>query len=571
MKQNFGLRSYVAILAGFVVLTFALHFVTSDSFAHPGQGQERILNKRSWPNEPVKIKLVKTKRGAVKLGEKFSEGDDWFKGLRLTIQNVSAKPIAYLSVNLGFLRPENETGLPLSYTIQYGRHSPRYVGRESEVVVSKEYRPIPPGGLVDITISDQDYDTIKSSLETAGFVAGVKAIDVILGEVIFDDGSSWQTSKSSHHTSKLSLLNAPAVSNARDPPRFWISFSIAWKANSLSPKGSWGVPSPALDDPCGVATSPHSFACPNTAGLCQYSTVYLDENTEDQPDKIEPRIATCVIVDGGAPCAGQQHLINIRSPCVPPCDWAVCEDVNAEPLNSCYGCPEDYDQFGSCCYPSGGGCMNKGQCYCSYADVYNCQQSGHTYNPDVCMCDPDTPIIIDVAGDGFALTNAADGVNFDLNRDGIKEKVSWTRATTDDAFLTLDLNGNGIIDDGKELFGNSSVQPSPPAGASRNGFLALALYDRVANGGNDDGVVDKRDSVFAKLRLWQDANHNGNSEAWELHNLPELSVASIALDYKTSKRTDEFGNQFRYRAKVDDAKHSHVGRWAWDVFLLSSP
>ena len=69
------------------------------------------------------------------------------------------------------------------------------------------------------------------------------------------------------------------------------------------------------------------------------------------------------------------------------------------------------------------------------------------------------------------------------------------------------------------------------------GFLALALYDRVANGGNDDGVVDKRDSVFAKLRLWQDANHNGNSEAWELHNLPELSVASIALDYKTSKRT----------------------------------
>jgi hypothetical protein len=211
MNRCFSFRLYLTIAAASVFLISALCFVASDSLAGAGQGQDRILNKRSWPNEPVKIKLVKTKRGAVKLGEKFSDGDDWFKGLRLTIQNVSAKPIAYLSVELGFLRPENETGFPLGYTIQYGRHSPRYLGRESEVVVSKEYRPIPPGGLVDITISDQDYDIIKSSLAQAGFVAGVKTIDAILGEVIFDDGSSWKRSKSSHHTSKLSLLKAPAV------------------------------------------------------------------------------------------------------------------------------------------------------------------------------------------------------------------------------------------------------------------------------------------------------------------------------------------------------------------------
>ncbi len=176
--------------------------------------------------------------------------------------------------------------------------------------------------------------------------------------------------------------------------------------------------------------------------------------------------------------------------------------------------------------------------------------------------------MVDVLGNGFSLTGYAGGVDFDLNNDGFPEHLSWITAGSDDSWLALDRNYNGVIDGGRELFGNVTPQPPPPAGEELNGFLALAEYDTAGFGGNSDGRINQQDTVFGRLRLWRDENHNGISESCEMKTLPQLGLRKIDLDYRSSRRTDEFGNRFKYRAKVRDAQDAQLGRWAWDVYLV---
>lgn len=157
------------------------------------------------------------------------------------------------------------------------------------------------------------------------------------------------------------------------------------------------------------------------------------------------------------------------------------------------------------------------------------------------------PVLIALDEGRLEMTDLAGGVRFDVNRDGTAERNSWPAPSSSWAFVVRDRNHNGRIDDGGELFGNYTKQyldEKPP-----NGYAALAVYDRLENGGNGDGVLDDRDTIFSSLLLWTDANHDGVSQAEELIPLA-LRIEEIGLDYKESRSRDRYGNEFRYRGKV---------------------
>ena len=248
----------------------------------------------------------------------------------------------------------------------------------------------------------------------------------------------------------------------------------------------------------------------------------------------------------GAHCLGAQDCDDFHYYVNPGTDW------DQDGYDSCFDC-QDNDPW-----------VNPGADPC-FQDVGTSSTDKNCNGlPDWYECNA-SPILIDVAGDGFALTGGAGGVIFDLDGDGTPERLSWTSAGSDDAWLALDRDGDGTIDDGRELFGNFT--PQPPS-ATPNGFLALAEYDKPPQGGNGDGVIDIRDAGFPSLRLWQDANHDGVSQPRELHPLASLHVASISLDYREVRRRDRHGNQFRYQATVTGTGRRVTRRLAYDVFLV---
>ena len=204
--------------------------------------------------------------------------------------------------------------------------------------------------------------------------------------------------------------------------------------------------------------------------------------------------------------------------------------------------------------------MDNATCSCP-GESPSCEENSGGYFPN--CSNSCTPIALDAFNQGFKFTDIGHGVKFRVNANGPLLQMSWPDQTARNGWLALDRNGNGVIDDFTELFGNMTPQPRS---SDSNGYLALAVFDDPQNGGNGNGVIDPGDSVYQHLRIWVDDNHNGVSEPDELHTLADLGIYRIGLRYWRADYTDENGNKFRYRAKTWDAGGKGDNR-SYDVVL----
>ena len=186
-------------------------------------------------------------------------------------------------------------------------------------------------------------------------------------------------------------------------------------------------------------------------------------------------------------------------------------------------------------------------------ELWNCFDS----QPDFSRAEQDaSPIVIDLDGDGVKTLARAAGRHFDLDNSGFAEQTAWVDGA--DGLLVRDLDGNGQIESGAELFGNHTALADGTMAA--DGYAALAEHDD-----NGDGLIDAKDPIWRELQVWRDENSDAHSTEAELYPLADFDITAISLAAKRVSETDAAGNRISHRGTVTLADGS--SRDAADVWF----
>jgi hypothetical protein len=274
--------------------------------------------------------------------------------------------------------------------------------------------------------------------------------------------------------------------------------------------------------------------CGNPTSSCPSGTQYTGCASGNNPWFQAPTSSECCLPSGD-PCN--------QGTC---CSGLIC--LSSNECGRCIGtgqtCGNDYDCCSQNC--TGGKCSK-----CSPG----CIQNGNE-----CSC---CPIVLDTTGHGFKLTDIAHGVYFRWEPEGPKYAMSWTDPAGGNGWLVLP-DKDGGVHDASNLFSSSTPQPKT---AAPNGYIALAVYDLPSEGGNSNGWIDPGDKIYSKLRVWIDANQDGEAQPEELHTLDQLGVKRIGLRYHLAEKVDQYGNVFRYLSQVLDQSDPK----AYDVWIKVNP
>jgi len=166
-----------------------------------------------------------------------------------------------------------------------------------------------------------------------------------------------------------------------------------------------------------------------------------------------------------------------------------------------------------------------------------------------------SPLVLDLDDDGqFTIGLAQSSVTFDLNGDGVMENVGW--ASANDGLLAIDLNSDGIINDGSELFGEAFGLGDGTR--AKDGFAALSSLDS-----NQDGKISATDNAFSQLKVWRDADSDGQTDAGELSSLMDMGIESLDLSgvwSPTAENANVVGITSSYTT-TDGSTHQMADIW----------